>query len=52
MRSTHASRTRAGGHAGCNEHDGPFRRGGRELLLAATRTGSGYAGTFALALSV
>jgi protocatechuate 3,4-dioxygenase beta subunit len=35
-----------------NDGDGIFRRGGRELMLPVTRDGAGYAGTFALALSV
>jgi protocatechuate 3,4-dioxygenase beta subunit len=35
-----------------NESDGLFRRGGRELILPVAREGTGYAGTFALALSV
>jgi protocatechuate 3,4-dioxygenase beta subunit len=34
-----------------NDGDGLFRRGGRQLLLAVTRDGAAYAGTFALALS-
>jgi protocatechuate 3,4-dioxygenase beta subunit len=34
-----------------NENDGLFRRGGRQLLLAVTPSGPGYAGTFAIALS-
>jgi protocatechuate 3,4-dioxygenase beta subunit len=33
-----------------NEQDGPFRRGGRELLLPLTESSQGYAGTFAIAL--
>jgi len=33
-----------------NESDGPFRRGGRELLLSLAERGQGYAGTFSLAL--
>jgi protocatechuate 3,4-dioxygenase beta subunit len=35
-----------------NDGDGLFRNGGPQLLLAVTRSGSGYAGTFDLALSV
>jgi protocatechuate 3,4-dioxygenase beta subunit len=35
-----------------NDGDGLFRRGGRELVLPVARDGAGYAGTFALALSV
>jgi protocatechuate 3,4-dioxygenase beta subunit len=35
-----------------NDGDGLFRNGGRQLLLPVARSGSGYAGTFALALSV
>jgi protocatechuate 3,4-dioxygenase beta subunit len=34
-----------------NERDGLFRRGGPELVLAVTPSGSGYTATFALALS-
>jgi protocatechuate 3,4-dioxygenase beta subunit len=34
-----------------NDEDGPFRGGGRQLLLPVTRRGDGYAGTFALALT-
>jgi protocatechuate 3,4-dioxygenase beta subunit len=34
-----------------NEADGPFRSGGRQLLLPVTEGGGGYAGTFALALT-
>lgn len=34
-----------------NERDGLFRRGGPQLLLAVTPSGSGYAGTFELALT-
>ena len=33
-----------------NESDGPFRRGGRELLLALAERGQGFAGTFDIAL--
>jgi protocatechuate 3,4-dioxygenase beta subunit len=33
-----------------NDHDGLFRRGGRQLLLALTERGPGYAGTFDIAL--
>jgi protocatechuate 3,4-dioxygenase beta subunit len=33
-----------------NESDGPFRNGGRQLLLPLTESGQGYAGTFAIAL--
>ena len=35
-----------------NERDGLFRRGGRQLVLPAAGDGAGYAGTFALALSL
>ncbi len=35
-----------------NDGDGLFRRGGPQLLLPVTRNGAGYAGTFALALTV
>jgi protocatechuate 3,4-dioxygenase beta subunit len=34
-----------------NEADGPFRSGGRQLLLSLTESGGGYAGTFPLALT-
>jgi protocatechuate 3,4-dioxygenase beta subunit len=34
-----------------NDDDGPFRGGGRQLLLPVTPRGDGYAGTFALALT-
>ena len=34
-----------------NDSDGPFREGGRQLLVAPTRTGQGYAATFDLALA-
>jgi protocatechuate 3,4-dioxygenase beta subunit len=33
-----------------NESDGPFRRGGRQLLLPLAERGPGYAGTFDIAL--
>jgi protocatechuate 3,4-dioxygenase beta subunit len=33
-----------------NERDGPFRSGGRQLILPLTQRGQGYAGTFELAL--
>jgi protocatechuate 3,4-dioxygenase beta subunit len=35
-----------------NESDGLFRRGGRQLLVAAVPSGSGYAATFEIALSL
>jgi protocatechuate 3,4-dioxygenase beta subunit len=34
-----------------NEHDGLFRRGGRDLVLAVTNTSSGHTGTFDIALA-
>jgi protocatechuate 3,4-dioxygenase beta subunit len=34
-----------------NERDGPFRRGGEQLLLRATPSGTGYQGRFDLALA-
>jgi protocatechuate 3,4-dioxygenase beta subunit len=34
-----------------NESDGPFRSGGRQLLVSPTPSGAGYATTFELALS-
>jgi protocatechuate 3,4-dioxygenase beta subunit len=33
-----------------NEADGPFRRGGRQLILPLAESGQGYAGTFNIAL--